>query len=354
MAVQSFPAGHALAVQLWSKGVEAEVLKKLSFAHFMGKRPDSLCHVKDELTKSAGDTITYALRMQLDETVAPKVGNATLENNERTVTYYSDSLTINQLRDATRVYQVMDRQRVNFDQREEGKVAVGELLSAALDQAFFNHLAGYTVQTNLGLTGNNAITAASTVLRPSPRTTDESLTSAEPFALHMIDVAVEYAKTRTPAMRPAFVPGMGYYYVCFLHPYQVTSLRASASDWTVLQRDAMQGGAVVNNPRFTGHLGTYNGTLLVESSRVPPGVRTDNGLTFATARRAVFCGAQALGCSWGRFGGNPNKFRWVEDMFDYENELGIAAGCVVGMKKLVFNAVDYAVLPIATYATVGS
>jgi hypothetical protein len=64
---------------------------------------------------------------------------------------------------------------------------------------------------------------------------------------------------------------------------------------------------------------------------------------------AAFCGAQAVGMAFGRDSG-PERFNWVEDYFDYENQFGVAAGCIAGMKKLVFNSSDFAVLNVRTWA----
>jgi N4-gp56 family major capsid protein len=351
MAVQSFPAGDPKAAVQWSIGVEAEVLKKISFNQFMGKRPDSVIHVKDELTKKAGDTVKYSLRYQLDETVPPKVGNAALEGNERIPDYQTDSLVIQQIRDAVRVYDVDDRQRITFDHREEARAGLGDLLSAALDQAFFHHICGNTAQTQLGLTGNNAVSSATNVIRPPTRAADQDIVAGETFSLAVLDKAVELAKTRSPAIRQPWIPALSRYaFPVFIHSYDVTSLRNNASDWSALMDNAMQGGMVANNPKFTGHLGYYNGCVLVESTRVTQGINSSTGAAVAAVRRPVLCGAQACGMSWGRFAGNPNKFQWIEQMFDYENELGVAARMIGGLKKLIYNSIDYATIVMPVYS----
>src|SRR4051812_9447291 len=98
MAASSWGTNDALAVKLWSKRLLVEVLKSTWFAKFMGTSSDSLVQVKDELTKSAGDKITYGLRMQL--TGAGVSGDGTVEGMEEALTTYSDSVIINQLRHA--------------------------------------------------------------------------------------------------------------------------------------------------------------------------------------------------------------------------------------------------------------
>jgi len=44
---------------------------------------------------------------------------------------------------------------------------------------------------------------------------------------------------------------------------------------------------------------------------------------------------------------------WTEELFDYENQLGVAAGCVGGLKKTIYNGVDYATIQVLTVATAG-
>ena len=37
-------------------------------------------------------------------------------------------------------------------------------------------------------------------------------------------------------------------------------------------------------------------------------------------------------------------------MDDYENQFGVAAGLIGGVKKTVFNSIDYATIALTTYA----
>ena len=53
--------------------------------------------------------------------------------------------------------------------------------------------------------------------------------------------------------------------------------------------------------------------------------------------------------AYGRDNGH-NRFTWVEELFDYENELGVSVGCIYGMKKTVFNSADFADVVMSTYA----
>jgi N4-gp56 family major capsid protein len=353
MAVQGFSTSNAFNPRIHAKGVEAEALAKAVVSPFIGKTSSSLIQLREELGKGPGDTLRVGLRMQMDESTRPKQGNAGLEGNERTLNFYTDDLKIDHVRDAVRWYDVIDAQRITFEMREEARAALADYFTAVFEQWFFNQVAGalYADDTDTSLTGNNAVVAAESIYRPGGITTDELLVSTTPFSVELLDVLIERAKTRSPLIRPASIEGLGDYYVCFLHPYQVTSLRAVDSFWTALNRDILRSGKFVeSNPLFTGALGAYNGTLLVESKRVPLGVNSSTAASVANTRRAIFCGAQAASFGVGRLGGTPDRFRWVEESFDYKNEVGIACGMVGGLKKLVFNSTDFATIVVPTYA----
>jgi N4-gp56 family major capsid protein len=141
-------------------------------------------------------------------------------------------------------------------------------------------------------------------------------------------------------------------YVCFIHPDQVLSMRADVAtvgNWFDLQGKRLQGGEKDNNGLYTGALGIYNRTLLVENTRVPSGINSTTGVAVSNTRRAIFCGAQAASWAYGK-GGGKNKFKWVEELFDYDRELGVRASAIFGCKKTVYNSVDYGTIVLGSYA----
>jgi len=366
MAVQSFSTSNALVPQQWSEGLEAEVLKKISYTGLIGKRSDALMQWKDSLSNKPGDTETIGLRMQLNS--KPKSSSDAVENNEQTLTLYNMSYTIDEVVDAVRFKNVIDRQRVNFDMRDEAKAALADQLSAAWDTSMFAQLAGATYQSGTFAGHNTPLdhqavastghfiscdsASAATLIQG-----DESLASGDAFTLEFLDLAIEKAKTLSPAIRPAKIDGFDRpLYVCFLHPYQVTQLRTTApsgTNWSGIQMAAMAGGKVNDNPLITGALGVYNDVLLIESTRVPQGVNSSTGVEVDDTRRAIFCGAQSAVIGWGRLGGTPRRFRWVEKQFDYDREYGVAAGFLGGIKLTQFNSAPFANIVISSYATAG-
>jgi hypothetical protein len=86
-----------------------------------------------------------------------------------------------------------------------------------------------------------------------------------------------------------------------------------------------------------------------ESTRVPVITGTPNSGAAADYRRAIFCGAQACALAYGQ-GGDSDAMTWVEELFDYDNQLGVSAGMIFGVKKLQFNSVDFSTIAISSYA----
>lgn len=340
MAITDYPVNHPMAVKHWSKELMKQALKQTYAYRFMGAGSSSLAQVKNEM-KEEGDKVTIGLRMQLSG--AGVSGDNTLEGNEEALTVYTDSLFIDQLRHAVRSAGKMSEQRVPFSVREEAKDGLRDWWADRFDTAFFNQLAGNTAQTDTRYTGNQACIAPTNVIMEA--TSTASLAAADKFGIHLIDYAIEYAKTTaTYPFKPLMVDGKEMW-VCFIHDYQLTDLKRnySAGQWGDIQKAAIQGGQTTGNPIFNGALGVYNNTIIHSTSRLPTaGV--------ANTRRAVFCGAQALGFAFGSGNSMGSKFSWEEEVFDYGNQLGVGAGSKFGMKKLQFNSVDFATITIPTYA----
>ena len=344
MADTSYGVSHPLAVKLWSKKLFHEALKSTFFGKFMSESSDSLIQIKSDTSKGAGDKITFGLRMQL--TGAGTAGDNTQEGNEEALTTYADSVLIDQLRHAVISGGKMSEQRVPFSVREEARMGLSDWFSGRFDTAMFNQLAGNTAVTDLRYTGSQAATAPTILIPGGSETTEASLspTTTHSLTLRMLDRAVAKAKTMNPMIRPIMVGGKPHY-VAFIHPNDTYQLRGqtSAGQWADIQRAAMEGGKVADNPIFTGALGVYNGVVLHESAYIPLSTKG------AAYRRPIFCGAQAGVIAFGQ-GHSENKMSWHEEMFDYGNKLGVSAGAIYGIKKSVFNSQDFGVITMPVYS----
>ena len=347
MSATDYPVNHPLAIKHWAKDLMKEALKKTYALQFIGTGKDSLCTIKTETKNQGGDRVRIAIRSQL--TGAGIQGDNTLEGNEESLETFYQDVSIDQLRHAVRSGGKMSEQRVPFSVRAEARDGLADWWADRFDTWFFNQLTGNTGVSDPRYYGFNAPTAPDTdhiTYHSSGSTAEVSLsaTTVAQLRLTTIDYAVEKAKMAKNTIRPVRVGGKDYF-VMFVHPYQVTDLRTStaAGQWQDIQKAAMGGGKVDDNPIFTGALGVYNGVILHESTRIPASP------TNASARRAVLCGAQALCMAFGREYGK-GTYSWVEELFDFKNQLGVAAGCQAGLIKTRFNGSDFGTVVVPTYA----
>ncbi len=356
MATTDYPVGHPLAVKLWSKKIAREALKETMAMKFMGTSSNNLIQVFDDTSKGSGDRIRVPLRMQL---TGRGVGETeALEGNEEALSTYYDDVVINDLAHAVRIKTTIDAQRVPFSVREEARLGIQDWYADRIDTSLANQLAGYTAQSDTLYTGLNTPLAPSSgtlndrrwIIRQqddeTDHTTEASLSTSDIFSLKLLDRAVAIAKTSNPLIRPIKVGGQSYY-VCFLHPWQVKDMRTATNtgDWLDLQKTAMSGGEIAENPIFTGALGVYNGVVLHEWTRLPTGI----GANSANTRRAVFCGAQSVSMAWGN--GYSEAPKYEEDLFDYGRQFGVSVQTIMGAKKMQFNSKDFGTIVISTYAT---
>ncbi|MCA6114250.1 N4-gp56 family major capsid protein [Bradyrhizobium sp. WSM 1738] len=354
MSVTSYGVNDALSNKLWAKKLNLEALKQTYFGRFMGEGSSNMIQVKTDFEKSAGDELTIGLRVQLegDGTTEGQV----LQGNEEALSTYSDKFKINELAHAVRVRNknTIDAQRVPFNLRSEAKDGLNDWFSNRFDTCMANHLCGNTLATDGRYTGNNTVTAPSTnrIYRPGGATDDATINgdNTKFFKLDIIDAFVEAAGTASPMIRPIMVNGEKKY-LGFLHDYQVTAMRTStdAGQWLDIQKAALAGGAASKSPIYTGALGEYNNVVLHKWNRITNGI-SNAGAVQANTRRAVFCGAQAGVVGFGKEFSKGSHFKWIEELFDYERELGVSGQTVWGIKKSVFNSEDFGVWVATTYA----
>lgn len=358
MSSTTYGVNDAYAVKLWAKKLGVEALKETYIGRFIGEDANSLIHLKNEIQKSSGDRLTFGLRMI--PTGDGVTENQVLEGNEESLTTYSDALLINELHHAIRVRSenTIDQERVPYNLRDEAKNALKDWFSDRYDQIFFNHICGFTPETRITYTGNNAILAPSAgrIIRAGSGLTDDNSLNAvsQNFSLDLIDRAVERAKLATPLIRPIKMDGKDKW-VMFLHPTQVTALRTNtnAGQWLDITKAALMGGNSNGANIYTGALGEYNGVVLHESVRVRAGV-SNAGVAVANTRRAVLCGAQSAAIGFGGMVKNEQRFKWVESLFDYERELGVSGQAIMGLKKTQYpingTATDFGTIVVSTFA----
>ena len=357
MADTEFGVNHPLAVKVWTKKLIHEAINQAWFGKFVGTDSNALVYHSTDLSKGPGDTVYPMLRAQL--TGAGIQGDATLEGNEEELQTNRDSVVLDQIRHAVRSKGRASEQRVPFSMREEAYIGLRDWWTVRLDNTFFNQLCGNSVQTNTIYTGNNTAAAPSANNHLFVGGTAEaslSTSASSAFNLTVVDRMVTRAKTKanTP-IRPLMIGGEEKY-VLFIHPFQHHQLRTTAAtsgNYLDIQKAAIQGQQISGNPLYTGAIGEWNGCILHESIRVAGGNSGTQSIGVAGVYRAVLAGAQAMCLVNGNDSGvdAPN---WYEELFDYGNKLGVAAGMIFGMKKSQFtvNATleDFSTIVASTYS----
>jgi N4-gp56 family major capsid protein len=361
VAVRENTSSNPLSNQQWAEGLEAQVLDKISYVNLIGKSSSDIIQQRDDLIKAAGDQITFGLRPQ-DYPVLLGESDE-YEGNENSITTYTDSIVINEIGLPYRWKTRMSRQRVRFEDRDEAKAAISDGMANGLDIALFIQGCGFDATSGsyfgydmatlpATMKGNNTVHPPTTnhhLFAGTGNSADEDLASGDDFTLDLISEAVKKAKTNTIPIRPARING-GEYYVCFVHPYQLAQLREQDSRWDKVYLAALQGGMISDNPLFNGTMGVWDGCLIIESTRVTPGVNSSTKAVIGDVKRALFCGAQAFTIAWGRTGGDPGSFVWEEERFGYGRQRGIAASALVGLSKNQFNSEDFGTIVISSHS----
>jgi N4-gp56 family major capsid protein len=337
LSTESVPTTHELSAQGWADGLEAEVLRKISVTGFVAKRASALIQQREFLERNPGYQETIGLRRQSDR--APRTSGQPVENNEQVLNKYQMVFTINEYADAYRWDNVMSRQYVTYDNRDEAKANLADQMANAWDRGFFNQIAGNADPGGAAtFQGNNPIVApdANHWLFAGNATSEATIDASDVLTLDDISEAVTLAKVGTVPIRPVEVKGFPQpMYVVFIHPWQSYLMKLADTRWDNIARDAMQGGNISGNPRLTGGMGVWDGTLICENYRVPASATAGSG--GEVVRRAILCGSQSAICGYARLGGTALRYRWVEKLFDYDREMGCMAGFIGGLRKSVWT-----------------
>ncbi len=346
MAEWTYATNDKLTNSRWAKLMLTQYMADTLFLRFASKDESSLIMIWDDLQKHAGDNVTFGISELLQG--AGVLDLNTLTGNEESPITYGDSLFIHELAHAILLAGPISDQRILFDRRKTGRNRLSDWYAARTDHSGANQLAGYTPQTDTRFTGLQATIATTRQILPAGITDAANLTSANTFDITMIDTATNNAKAITSGIRALRVGGREFY-ILFMHTSQATDMRKNTSlgQWLDIQKAAMTGGDIGDNPIFWMALGMYRQTLLHENVRITNAVAAA-GTAVASTKRALFCGAQSAVLAFGR-ATTAEKFRWLEELRDFGRQIGIGVSSIWGMVKVQFNSVDFGVQCLDTY-----
>lgn len=354
MAGTEFPLNHPLAVQLFSKSLAVEAGKRQYFSKFMGTGESALIVVKTELQKQAGEKITVGLRVKLREDGVE--GDNLIEGTsaEEALTFFSDSLFIDQKRKGTKSKGKMSEQRVPYNLRKEGRDALATWWSEYYDEQFMMYLAGarginadFISPLSFAGRANNPLQApdAEHIVYGGAATGKAGLKAGDVMSLALVEKLAARAETLDPMMQPVSVDGERKH-ILLMHTFQAFSLRTSVSqnDWLDIQKSA--GARGEGNLLYKNALGEYADVILHKHRNV---IRfNDYGASGdVSAARALFLGAQAGLAAWGGASGQ-GRYTWNEEKDDRGNALAITAGAIFGVKKARYDNKDFSVIAVDT------
>jgi N4-gp56 family major capsid protein len=360
----------ALRQELWSKELLDDVMRDVeNIMQFMGEGPNNVVQVSRELAKRKGDTETFGLVARLSGSGV--TGDSELEGNEEAMLSYSESVAIDQIRNAVRLSGKLDAQKTVYDQIKSAREVLRVWMKEFIARQIFLKLGGVTnttlVDTNGVVVGTRCAWSNTPDYIPDADTTAGSgarylnaettgaanAAAADTMTLDLVTKAATKARLANPKIQPIESGGESFY-VMYLHPLCARDIRIS-SDWKTAQENAQLRGE--KNPVFRGALGYWSGVLLLENEFCPwldvsvagnsfRGAASGTNFAVDTARN-LLCGKQAV-----LFAEASNPEALVVETFDYKNKDGVACSFIGGLQKAMFNSLEYGVIAVDAAAAV--
>ena len=332
-------AATGLTVQQWDDKFFVEHVQQNRFAGEMGTDENAIIQVKEDLTKKAGDSITYALVNRL--TGGGQADGATLEGNEESMDSRSHKLSINErahgVRSTTWQNQIsaIDLRKAAKavlkswameDTRDRIITALGSINGVAYGSATEGNKDAWLVDNadrclfGAALSNNSANDHSASLLNVD-NTTDQLDTSA-------ISLMKRMARTASPKIRPVMSESSGRYWYCLYVPSLV--MRDLKSDTAIQQAQREVGLKMQNEKLFKGGDLEWDGVIVKEIEDI--GVLSGVGAGAIDVAPVYMCGAQAIGY------GVASRWKSAEETFDYGRKKGCAIMEMGGFDKLTFGS----------------
>lgn len=330
-------ASTGLTVQQWDDRFFEEYVQESLFRPYMGTGENDIIQVKDDLTKKAGDSLTFALVNRL--TNSGVTGTNTLEGNEEDMSSRSFRLYVDKIRNAVRVAE-MEEQRSDIGLRDAARAvlkvwmmektrndiitALGSINGVAYASATAAERNAWLVDNSdrvlFGAAKSNAVSGVFATALATIDTTNDLITPGR------LSLMKRIALSATPKVRPIEVSGGKRVYVVFMG---VRNFRNLANDTTMVQanREAMLRG--MDNPLFEGADLYWDGMIIKQVDDIP--VYAGVGASTSDVEPCYLCGAQAIGVAYAK------RTTSKTEVFDYGDKNGVAIEEIRGIKKLIFG-----------------
>jgi len=332
-------AAAGLTVQQWDDKFFVEHVQGNRFAGEMGTSENSIIQVNEDLTKKAGESITFALVNRLTGTGV--VNGATLEGNEEDLDSRSYKLTIKERAHAVRSNR-WENQISAIDLRKAAKMSLktwsmestrdrviaalssknGVAYGTATEAQKDAWLVDNADRVLFGAAKSNASTGDHSASLLNIDNTNDKLTAGAASLMKRI------ARTANPKIAPVMSEkDAKYYYTVYVPSLVFRDLKADPVI-TAAQRDVSL--RMQNEKLFKGGDIEWDGMIFKEIEDIP--VIAGAGAGAIDVAPVFFCGAQALGY------GIAERWKSAEEMFDYGRKKGCAIMEMGGIEKITFGS----------------
>lgn len=333
-------AATGLRVQQWDEKFYQEFLNENVFADYIGEDTNSIVQIKENLTKKAGDSVTFALvnRLLSDATT----GSNILEGNEEDLSSRSFRLYVDKRRHAVRIAE-MEEIKSAIDLRQAARADLmnwlmedtrdryidalgsinGKVYSVASEAEKDAWLVDNADRVLFGAAKSNNSSNDHSASLLNVDTTNDRLT---PNALSLMR---RMARVANPKIRPIRVSGDNYYYLVLAGSNTFRDLKTHATI-TQAQREVT---LKEQNDRLFTRAGDiqWDNLLIREVPDLPIYTNVGNGGN-TNVSPVYLLGAQAVGLAVAR------RAKTITKDFDYGDKMGIAVDQIDGIAKLTFGS----------------
>src|SRR3990167_8509938 len=155
MADTEFATGAAETVKRWASKLWVEMPREIYWGKFMKENDmNAVIEVKRDLEGNPGDQLTFTLLRKLSG--AGVSGDEVLEGQEEQMNHFSDTVTLDQVRNAVRLKGRLSERRTAFDQRMSAKNVLKTWLAEYIDDECLTQFTTGTAASRIGLGGGSA------------------------------------------------------------------------------------------------------------------------------------------------------------------------------------------------------
>lgn len=343
----------------WDDQFFTEYVRANRFKRYMGTDEGSIIQIKENLTKTKGDALTFNLVGALDASAGPNTGSSALVGNEKALPNDGYKLTIGVVRDAVTVND-LEQQASPIDIRNAAKVALKDLSMRYLRNGIITALhsingvayaSATEVQKDAWLTDNaDRVLFGASKANNSANDHSASLANVDgtndKLSGDIVSLAKRMAQTASTAngdgIRPYTYGEDQETFVMFVPSMAFRDLRS----WMVANghwEQALERSP--QNPLYSGPTSIeWDGVMVREIPEIGTLANVGAGGTTDVAP-CFLCGAQAIGIAWAQRTKTTTK---KEDDYGYSQGVGFQE--MRGIGKIQWgqggDAIDWGMLTL--------